>query len=79
MKHFNYKQSLWIDDYLITQSCANDWEVGKYNGISIYKIDNDEYKEVLHLNFGDNINPQTYEELKERLEGYIEANKNINE
>ena len=74
-KNFNYTQQLLLGDYAISQSVANDKEVGRYNGVTIYKCVNEEtgeYKEVLHLNYGvEIIKPLSFDELKERLEGHI--------
>ncbi len=72
---FYYTQSLQYKNYVITQGIGTDYD--GYNGVTIYKIENeDNLKELLHLHFDNNIKePLTIERLKEYIEGQMEGGK----
>lgn len=70
MQEFNYIQKYWFEDYLITQNCGYDENVGEYNGITIYKANKEiKYKEVMHATLsGTKI--LTKQELEDKIKNY---------
>ena len=70
MQEFNYIQKYWFEDYLITQNCGYDENVGEYNGFTIYKANKEmKYEEVLHATLsGSKI--LTKQELEEKIKNF---------
>lgn len=70
-EEFYFTQSLQYKNYIITQGIGTDY--GGYNGITIYKIENDDnIKELSHLHFDNNIKePLPINRLKEYIQGQI--------
>ena len=70
MQEFNYIQKYWFEDYLITQNCGYDENVGEYNGFTIYKANKEmKYEEVLHATLsGTKI--LSKQELEDKIKNY---------
>ena len=79
MKEFNYIQKYWVEDYLITQNCGYDKNVGEYNGFTIYKANKEmKYEEVLHATLsGSNI--LTKQELEDKIKNFEIIDRKLNE
>jgi predicted peroxiredoxin len=79
MQEFNYIQKYWFEDYLITQNCGYDKNVGEYNGFTIYRANKEmKYEEVLHGTLsGSNI--LTKQELEDKIKNYEILEENTNE
>ena len=78
MKEFNYIQKYWFEDYLITQNCGYDENVGEYNGFTILKANKEmKYEEVLHATLsGSNI--LTKQELEDKIKNFEIIDGEIN-